>query len=42
MGESIIGHVPTVNNPAGICIKAVSGDQKRDHLIGLLMYDLVD
>jgi hypothetical protein len=42
MGESIIGHVPYVKNPANICTKAVSGGQKRDHLIGLLLHDLVD
>jgi hypothetical protein len=42
MGESIIGHVPYVNNPADICTKALSGDQKRDDLLGLLLHDLVD
>jgi hypothetical protein len=42
MGESTIGHVPFVENPAYICTKAVSGGQKRDHLIGLLLHDLVD
>jgi hypothetical protein len=42
MGESIIGHIPSVNNPADICTKAVPGGQKRDHLIGLLLHDIVD
>jgi hypothetical protein len=42
MGESIIGHVPSVNNPADICTKAVPCGQKRDHLIGLLLHCLVD
>jgi hypothetical protein len=42
MGESIIGHEPSVNNPADICTNAVPGGQKRDHLIGLFLYDLVD
>jgi hypothetical protein len=42
MGESIIFHVSSVNKPADICTKAVSGVQKRDHLIGLLLHDLVD
>jgi hypothetical protein len=42
MGESIIGHVPSVNNHADIFTKAVPGGQKRDHLIGLLLHDLVD
>jgi 3-keto-L-gulonate-6-phosphate decarboxylase len=42
MGESIIGHIPSVNNPADIYTKAVPGGQKRDHLIGLLMHEIVD
>jgi hypothetical protein len=42
MGESIIGHIPSVNNPADICTKAVPGGQKRDHLIEFLLHDIVD
>jgi hypothetical protein len=42
MGESIIGHIPSVNNPTDICTKAVPGDHKRDHLIGLLLHDFFD
>jgi hypothetical protein len=42
MVESIIGHIPSGNNPAGICTKAVSGGQKRDHLIGVLLHGIVD
>jgi hypothetical protein len=42
MGESIIGRVPSVNNPVDIHTKAVPGGQKRDHLIGLLLHGLVD
>jgi hypothetical protein len=42
MGESIIGNIPSVNNPAYICTKAVPGGQKRDHLIGLLLHDIID
>jgi hypothetical protein len=41
MGESIIVHIPSVNSPADICTKAVPGGQKRYHLIGLLLHDLV-
>jgi hypothetical protein len=33
MGESIIGRVTSVKNPADICNKAVPGGNKRDHLI---------
>jgi hypothetical protein len=40
MGESTIGHVPSVENPADICTKVVPGGQKRNHLIHLLMHDL--
>jgi hypothetical protein len=42
MGDSIIGHIPSVNNSSDICNKAVPGGQKRDNLIGLLLHDIVD
>jgi hypothetical protein len=42
MGESIIGHGPSVDNPAGICTKVVPGGQKWNHLIHLLLHDLSD
>jgi hypothetical protein len=42
MGESIIGHVPSVDNPADICTKVVPGGQKRNHLIRLLLHDWCD
>jgi hypothetical protein len=42
MGESIIGHVPSVENPADICTMFVPGGQKRNHLIRLLLHDLCD
>jgi hypothetical protein len=42
MGESIIGHVPSVDNPADICTKVVPGGQKRNHFIRLLLHDLCD
>jgi hypothetical protein len=42
MRESIIGHVPHADNPAGICLKVVPGGQKRNHLICLLLHDLCD
>jgi hypothetical protein len=40
MGESIIGHVPSVENPSDICTKVVVGGQKQNHLICLLLHDL--
>jgi hypothetical protein len=42
MGELIIGHVPSVDNPADICTKVVTGGQKWNHLIRLLLRDLCD
>jgi hypothetical protein len=42
MGESIIGHVPSVDNTADICTKVVSSGQKLNHLIRLLLHDLRD
>jgi hypothetical protein len=42
MGESIIGHVPSVDNPADICTTVVPGGQKRNHLIRLLLHELCD
>jgi hypothetical protein len=42
MGESIIRHVPSVENTADICTKVVPGGQKRNHLIRLLLHDLCD
>jgi hypothetical protein len=37
MGESIIGHVPSFDNPADIYTKVVPGGQKRNHLMGFLV-----
>jgi hypothetical protein len=42
MGESIIGHVTSVDDPADIFTKVVPGGQKRNHLIRLLLHDLCD
>jgi hypothetical protein len=42
MGDSLIGHVPSVDNPADICTKVVPGGQKQNHLIHLLLHDLCD
>jgi hypothetical protein len=42
MGDSIIGHVPSVDNTDYICTNFVPGGQKGNHLIRLLMHDLCD
>jgi hypothetical protein len=42
MGESLTGHISTHNNPADICTKLIPGGMKRDHLVGLVLYDICD
>jgi hypothetical protein len=42
MGESIIGHVPSVDNHGDICTKVVPVGQKWRHAIRLLLHDLCD
>jgi hypothetical protein len=42
MGECLTGHVPTDDNPADICTKLIPGGRKRDHLVGLVLSDIVD
>ena len=42
MGESLVGHISTHENPADIATKVLPGGQKRNHLIGKVMYDLTD
>ena len=42
MGECLTGHVSTHDNPADICTKIIPGGRKRDHLVGLILYDLTD
>jgi hypothetical protein len=37
MGEHLIGHVPTKDNPADLATKLIAGGQKRDHLVGKLL-----
>ena len=39
MGETITGHVGTNENPADVATKVVPGGTKRNHLIGLVLYD---
>ena len=38
----LVGHVSTHDNPADICTKLIPGGQKRDHLVGLILYDISD
>ena len=42
MGESLTGNILTVKNCADLATKIISGGQKRDHLVGKLLFDIVD
>ena len=42
MNESLMGHVPSLDNPADICMKVVPCGAKRKHLIGKVLHDLYD
>ena len=42
MGESITAHVRTELNPADLCTKILSGGQKREGTIGLVLYEIGD
>ena len=42
MGECLVGHVRTHENPADIATKVLPGGQKRDYLVGLVLYDICD
>ena len=42
MGECLTGHISTNENPADLCTKVIYGGQKRDHLVGLMLYDIAD
>jgi hypothetical protein len=39
MGESLVTHVRSEDNPADICTKIIPGGQKRDKLTGMIMYN---
>jgi hypothetical protein len=40
MGESLVGHIPSVENSADLGTKIIPGGQKRDHLVGKVLYDI--
>ena len=42
MQESLTGHVSSENNPADIATKIIYPGRKRDHLVSMILYDLVD
>ena len=40
--ESMMGHVPSVDNTEDICMKVVPGGAKRKDLIGKVLHDLYE
>ena len=42
MGEMVTAHIRTTENVADLGTKVIPGGQKRDHLVGKLLYDLAD
>ncbi len=42
MGELLTGHISTHENPADLATKIIPGGTKRDHLVGKVLYDIVD
>ena len=40
MGETLVDHVPSSDNPADLATKVISAGQKRNHLVSKIMYDL--
>ena len=37
MGETLIGHISSTENPADLATKVIPGGQKRDHLVNMLL-----
>ena len=42
MGECVTAHMSTHGNPADLCTKIMTGGQKLDHLVSLILYDIED
>jgi len=43
MDECLTGHLSTHENPgAELCTKIMSAGMKRDHMVGLVLYDIAD
>ena len=42
MGEMTTAHIRTTENVADLGTKVIPGSQKRDHLVGKLLYDITD
>ena len=42
MGESLTVHIPTEENCADLAIRIIPGGKKCDHLVGKILFDIVD
>ena len=42
MGECLVGHIASGENPADLATKIIPGGAKREHLVSMLLYDLYD
>ena len=42
MGESLVGHISSTENPADLATKLIPGGQKRNYLVGKVLYDICD
>jgi len=42
MGECLVGHIPSKENPADLATKIVPGGQRRDYLVDKVLHDLCD
>ena len=39
MGESVMSHIRSEDNPADICTKVIPGGHKRDSLVDMILYN---
>ena len=42
MGESLVAHIPTDENPADLCTKILPGGIKRNHKVNMVISDIYD
>ena len=42
MGESLVTHVASTENPADLATKIIPGGQKRNYLVNKVLYDICD
>ena len=42
MGETLIAHIPSVDNCDDLATKVLGGGRKRDHLVSKVLYGILD